>query len=431
MAASKRQPRVFIGLREVSGYYGNLKKGFDQLGCEAAFISLSHTRNRYSLESNPKWAVVINSISQWLSRHLTGTWAARILVVGVLQNIMGPIAFLFALFRYDVFIFGSVSTFFFFLDQPILKLFGKKIIHVFVGSDSRPIYLNGYVMERLDRKSIFKGVLLTFIQKTVLKTIDKFADVIVNIPPQAYFHTRTVANGYIVGYPFEWTGPVIPYSKRVNEKPHILHAPSKPGPKGSVQIKEMMIRLKNKGYDFNYTEITGKTHAEVIAEIQNCDFVVDELYSDMPMSLFAAEAAFFGKPAVVGGYYSAHVKEFLNSEEIPPSFFCLPEAVESAIEKMLIDKELREKIGNAAQVFVKTRWAPKAVAERYLQLLEKDTPTRWWFDPKNIKYRQGCGLSEEGAKKTIRSFVEAGGKRALCLQDKPELRDDLITWALE
>ena len=40
----------------------------------------------------------------------------------------------------------------------------------------------------------------------------------------------------------------------------------------------------------------------ILAELARCDFVIDQLYSDYPLPGLATEAAWFGKPTVVGGY---------------------------------------------------------------------------------------------------------------------------------
>ena len=41
---------------------------------------------------------------------------------------------------------------------------------------------------------------------------------------------------------------------------------------------------------------------EVIEALRNCDFVVDQVYYDVAISYVATEAAFLGKPSVIGSY---------------------------------------------------------------------------------------------------------------------------------
>ena len=180
----------------------------------------------------------------------------------------------------------------------------------------------------------------------------------------------------------------------------------------------------------DYVEITGKPNAEVLQELQRCDFVIDELYSDTPMAVFATEAAFAGKPAVVGSYYYDRIAQDLKSSYIPPSAFCHPDRLEETVENMVRDREGRTSLGKRAQEFVSAHWTATKVAQHYLMLIAGDFPAEWSYDPKNIHYLHGCGFPEDKAKTMIKRFLEVGGKQSLCLSDKPDLEELLIEFAL-
>lgn len=60
------------------------------------------------------------------------------------------------------------------------------------------------------------------------------------------------------------------------------------------------------------------SNATVLQELQQCDFVIDELYSDVPLAMLATEAAIFGKPVIVGGYYSNNFSPENPDSQIPP-----------------------------------------------------------------------------------------------------------------
>ena len=160
----KHHPRIFIGLRELSGYYHHLKKGFDTLGLESVFVNLSGHPYQYGTDDNPPTINIINRIAQKIGTRFYGNWITRIIWVVFLHNIISLILLPWALLRFDVFIFASNSTFFFFIDLPILKLFGKKVIYVFHGSESRPVYLNGYVINNSKLSSILIGIIVVRIQ---------------------------------------------------------------------------------------------------------------------------------------------------------------------------------------------------------------------------------------------------------------------------
>ena len=416
--------KIFIGLRELSGYYHNLKQGFDTLGIESVFVNLSGHPYQYGTDANPAWINAINRMAQKVGTRFFSSWTLRILWIGFFQNVLSLFLFLWALFKFDAFIFASNSTFFFFLDLPVLKMFKKKIIYVFHGSEARPVYLNGYVIKNESRKTIWTGIILARIQKMIITIIDRFADYSINIPPQAYFHSKPFVSWLMVGVPHsagETTKPKVPFAEESRTSVRILHAPSKPGPKGTPVIRHAIQSLKAKGHAIDFVEITGRPNREVLEELQRCDFVVDELYSDTPMAVFATEAAFAGKPTVVGGYYSQNILQDVASECIPPSLFCHPDDLENAIEKMVTDKAYREQLGQKAYGFVRTHWSAERVAARFLRLVDGDVPQDWFYDPYQIRYLHGCGLSEEKAKRIIGKFIAAAGQRALCLEDKPDL----------
>ena len=423
--------KIFIGLRELSGYYHNLKQGFDALGIETVFVNLSGHPYQYGTDANPAWINGINRMAQKIGTRFFSSWTLRILWTCFFQNIISLFLFFWALFKFDAFIFGSNSTFFFFLDLPILKLCGKKIIYVFHGSEARPVYLNGYVMKDDRKTTIWLGIVLARIQKLMIALIDRFADCSINIPPQAYFHTRPFVSWLMVGVPHHITAakPILDFSKRSDTSVRILHAPSKPGPKGTPVIRQAIQTLKEKGHQIDYVEITGRPNREVLEELERCDFVVDEIYSDTPMAVFATEAAFAGKPTIVGGYYARDIIKDVPVACIPPSLFCHPDDLERSIEKMVTDKTYREELGKKAFEFVRTHWSAKMVAARYMQLIKDDIPKEWFYDPYQIRYLHGCGLSEEKARRIIRGFITVAGPGALCLRDKPELVQLFIQFA--
>ncbi len=53
--------------------------------------------------------------------------------------------------------------------------------------------------------------------------------------------------------------------------------------------------------------------------------------------------------------------------------------------------------------------------------VNNNIPEHWMYDPKDIRYVHGLGLSEKYLKTIIRNVIEQGGIEALQLSDKPEL----------
>ena len=59
-------------------------------------------------------------------------------------------------------------------------------------------------------------------------------------------------------------------------------------------------------------------------EIELCDFIVDELYSDSFAAVFAMEAVALGKPVIVGGYGGEELKRHIPAEGRDPNIIPAP-----------------------------------------------------------------------------------------------------------
>jgi glycosyltransferase involved in cell wall biosynthesis len=421
--------RIFMGLTEVAGYYNNLKEGFDELGIESVFVDGSGHRFGYGKE-HPRNPLV--SLVQYAGgKRNSCNGLPRRLWQLAYQATRLPLL-IWALLRFDVFIFGFKSSLLpRFLDLPILKLCGKRVIYVFHGSDSRPPFINGALLGTDLQLSIADCLKRTRRQKEQVRTIERYADLVVNHPPTSHFHERKVVKWLSIGipYPRPFKRAAAAGAKACGGSPtRVLHSPSHPESKGTSTIRRAVERLREKGYHIELVEVIGQPNEVVLAELALCDFVVDQVYSDTPMASFAAEAAIFGKPAVVGGYATARDWE-AGSDTVPPSAYVKPDEIESVIQKLVVDKEYRLRLGECARSFVSLNWSAGQVAKRFIRLIDGDVPEEWWFDPSRVEYLHGYGLSETRARESARLTVEAGSVKALELGDKPGLEKSFVAFA--
>jgi hypothetical protein len=172
----------------------------------------------------------------------------------------------------------------------------------------------------------------------------------------------------------------------------VLHCPTDPIGKGSDRIRAAVNQVRIRGVEIHYRELVGRPNSEVLAALEWCDFVVDELYSDTPMAKFGVEAAHFGRPAVVGSYAVDWYCEALKA--LPPSKLCHPDHIEEAIYELATNPELRLRLGAEARAFVTTMWAPRQVAERLMTLISGKVPREWIVDPAALTYVHGWGIPE-------------------------------------
>lgn len=409
--------KIFMGFTEIAGYYKHLKQGFHSIGIDCTFVDLTENRFKFGAGDVP------NLLVKWLKWLYKRN--SKSLTDKILKRFWWPskaLVFLWALVKFDVFIFGYNSSFLRFYDFPILKFFGKKIICVFHGSDSRPPYIDGAIMAS-KQVSIEQCIRMTQQKKKVIKKIDKYADVIISVPPQGYFHQRPFVLSFYIGTPNEvGKKHKLPVQKLEKEtKVCIVHAPSAPEAKGTREIRQVINNLKNKGYQIELIELIGMPNEVVLEKLAQCDFAVDQLYCDCYMPGFATEAAWFGKPAVIGSYAKYLWDNVLPEDKTPPTCFCHPDEFEAVVEKLITDEKYRLDQGRRAREFVESQGSAKRVAEGYLRLIKGNIPEHWMYDPQDIRYVHGLGLSEKYLKTIIRNVIEQGGIEALQLSDKPEL----------
>ena len=142
--------------------------------------------------------------------------------------------------------FGSNFTSLKHVELPILRLFKKKIIFVFHGSDSRPPYLDGALMNEESSIDIHQCIELAAKKKSEIKKIEKYADVLIIYPTQGHFHERSFILSPYLGLPFELTGN-LPLQQPEKKNLMILHAPSNPVAKGTPLIRKRSCESQKKG----------------------------------------------------------------------------------------------------------------------------------------------------------------------------------------
>jgi glycosyltransferase involved in cell wall biosynthesis len=359
----------------------------------------------------------------------------RKLLLVAAHDLWGWLVLLRVITRFDAFIFiyGQTITNSAF-ELWLLKRLGRKIVFVYTGSDSRPPYMDGgWFPGGVEDDLPSPATLLSTARrcKRKLRLHERYADYLVNSPATAHFHERPYINWFALGIP-----KALPICPRIDPQPagrpgpvRVLHGPSNPLVKGTAEILDVLDRLRHKGHSIELVKIQGMPNEVVLQELARCDFIVDQLYADTPLAAFSTEAAFFGKPAVVGGYFAEAIEQCLEPADIPPSLFVVPDDLEMAIERLVVDSAFRLQLGEQARQFVLSRWSLTAVAGRYLQLLRDDIPNQWWCDPAEVRYLSGCGLPKGRSRRLVALLIDHFGASALQVQDKPELESALVEFA--
>lgn len=432
-AKKRRKHRVFIGPVNVASYYSGLEAGLHELGINAELVLFTkHRYLRNAQGSNRPLAVRLTDWCVDRTCETVPTSAALRLVASVLFPLAKLLVFLWSLVCCDVFVFAAAKGFYSLYELPLLKLFGKRLIFVFNGSESRPAYMGGLTGNNISEKQLQKIQRRSCRQKKRLLWIEQYADVCINHAPHSYFHEKPYIDHCIIGHPVALSSDSVSDAvafERDNHSVRIVHAPSVCGPKGTNIIRAMIQELKDEGLQIDYVELTGRPNSEVLAELQHCDFVVDELYSDISLAGLGTEAAFFGKPAVVGGYAQETLQSLVGGSQLPMATYVQPEQTKDTIRRLILDARFRKECGDTAQRFVQEQWAPSKMAARFLRIIDGDIPDEWWVRPTKLRYLHGFGATEETRRNVIRRLIENRGSQTLLLSDKPELEQALVEFA--
>jgi hypothetical protein len=423
--------RILLGPIEIAGYYAGLEAGFRELGADALSLDLEGNRFGYGRDSGR------DPMAVRLSRRLAAeirtrqSQAIRRRLCKAARALANALVLIWAISRYDVFVFSFGQTLLGTRELPLLRRLGKRIVFVFHGSDARPPYIDGVRMAPDRAMPTGTCIRSTRRMKSKVKRIERYAHAVVAQPAFSHFFERPVVNFFAIGVPWRDRPAVAEGRQRAGKSIRILHSPSDPVVKGSARIREAIDALKAEGLAPELVELQGVPNDVVLRELADCDFVIDQVYSDAPMVGFATEAAVAGKPSIVGGYAWPENHRAFGDLPMPPVEECAPDDLAGAIRRLASNEGRRRSLGAAARTFVLDRWSRAAVARRFLTLIEGERPAEWMFDPRGLRYVEGCGLTRDRARANVRAVIAAGGPAALCLSDKPELEALFVAFAAD
>ena len=413
---------VFIGTIEVAGVASNLALGLKQIGYDVLFISKFHHRFAYEARLKPSRINAIwQKIGDWRQSPKCQNKILKILGF-LLDKCVAFIVLAYALKKCDIFVlnFGSqiVSRKF---DLLLLKYLNKKIIVIYLGSDSRPPYLDGGRFPGVDNEEIPKAEIIYKQIKKCKKMValhERYADYIINNRHSGHYFKKPfldyeqVSPVAVIGLEDEATRMNATEIPTKNDGINILHIPSNSLVKGTTVIESTIQDLQKDGYPIHFTKIENVTNAEVQANVSKCDFIIDQLYSDQKLPVFATEAALQAKPVIIAGY-SASLEFQENVATSETSFFVHPTQIRQAIIYFLENPKFRECISGNAKIFSSNHQTPHAVALRFELMFADDVPDNWYCHEFSTNDLTGCGLTEERRTALMEAVINKYGSSAL------------------
>ena len=432
--------RILVGPNEIAGVTSRIAVALARAGAIVLFFKGQDHPFDPHLEDSGNlrrlFRRTIGVASRWQAKR-----GVAALPGGLLEGIAKLLAFLKAcVWAQTIVMIGGKGFFGGALEYAFLRLLGKRVVHVFVGTASRPRYLSGYAKGVVKDGVVNQKALKHLVRRTKrqarrIRGISRYASLVVENPLCGHFHIRPFVNWFKLGVPLDVAAlerkPRITNATptRAEGKVRVLHCPSRPEIKGSAHIQAVMDKLIREGLPLEFHQITGVPHGQVLHEITQADFVVDQLYSDSPLAGFAAEASAFGKAAIVGGYGWKLFPDFLRPEEMPPTAVCHPDELEDCVRSLVLDPARRAELGNQLRAFLGGQWSEAAFAARFARIMTGDIPADWMFAPAQVRYTHGLGLEEHEVRDLIRVLIERFGPESLQVELIPGLADHFAAFA--
>lgn len=159
------------------------------------------------------------------------------------------------------------------------------------------------------------------------------------------------------------------YPSLETRRPKIVHAPSSKAVKGTIHVTSAVERLKKRGLEFEYMEVSGVTHQKAMQIYSQADIIVDQLLIGSH-GVFACEAMALGKPVI------CYIMEELI-ETYPDGFPIInanPETLESVLESLIADPARRYEAGVKGRKYVEAFHDIEVVAGKLKTLYQALLP---------------------------------------------------------
>lgn len=269
--------------------------------------------------------------------------------------------FFYCLRTYDVFHFHGMRTLLpQSIDLPILRLFGKKTIMQYWGSDIIQFDIAQYRM--LYKKEDFEKV---FHQqddekkRTQIAKMEKMVDVtIVGDPELLPFSPKSKVVPKALNLDkFEFVGV-----NKENHRLKIVHAPSNRGVKGTDKIIEVIDNLKKSGLDFEFILVEGKSNLEAMEIYKSADLIIDDIMQG-PYGILCMEAMALGKPVM------CRIDDSLI-QNYPglPVINVNPDNLGQKIKEVMASSSLREKLSHEGREYMEANHDIMKSAQKFLDL---------------------------------------------------------------
>ena len=362
--------RIFIGLTDVANFTSIFANGFEALDHEV--FTVVWNKSRFYPDS--QYNLVIDE-------RVPGTkdnnkYKSYLKIILNLAQIIKSI-------NCDVFIIYAPAVLPTGIIYPVLKLLGKKIITVFLGSDIRYWYA---FQEEMKSLGVHNEMLPFFEyaknrsggsywdkQRTV-EVAEKYSAIIISQPDYSQLLSRPYMRACV---PLNLS--TLTFNVPARSEPLILHAPSVPEAKGTDIVLRVIEELSAEGLRFQFRLIENMPNEDLRNLLAEADIVVDEFYS-VTVGGLSSEAMATGN-AVLTRYLA-------DFSKVPPGCPAINTSIHTLkdnLRQIILDLELRTQLAYAGRPYVEANNDNVKVCTDLLNWVEQKNTLTYDFYPSFYK----------------------------------------------
>ncbi len=258
------------------------------------------------------------------------------------------------------------------LDLPLLRLFRKKIVMTYCGSDIRLISVertrNPYV--HLLNLGLNRPA-LDWTKRCKMRWQGIWCHKIIAVRNLVAFTQglvpteKLVTHCWVHNIGFDTSICPDPQSLHTNKRPLVVHAPSERNIKGTIYVERAIAELRALGVEFEYREVSGMPNQEAQKIYREADIIVDQFLIG-GIGTLAFEGMGLGKPVV------SYVLPDVMAEHFPdcPVYNTTLDQIAEHLEELISQPDLRLDLGRRGIAFVKSHIDHDTINQQVLELYQ-------------------------------------------------------------
>lgn len=345
----KKNFTVFHGIVDTAFQARNSAEALNEIGIKTFFI----TKRKHPFEMRDGYHIFQ---SNYLLLNLIS------LMLNLIRNFS----------KYDVYHYHSSQTLLYSIEIPFQRLLRKKVYSELHGSDLRYLFKQGvykfafdsvynskkYDSKRMKRK-IYTYLNLLFSPRLIFhdyELINYLPDRIRRNRPIFFVPLRINLDKFVF----------VNHNTKILSRLKIIHAPSDRMIKGTIFIENAIKELQ-KIYDFDFELIENKDNLMLLEKLYEADIVIDQLLIGS-YGVFSIEAMYAQKPVIC----------YIAEENLDHFPIDLPiqnanyENLTYRIEELLLDSELRSRLGSKGKEYVEKYHDSKKIAYLLKDIYSKE-----------------------------------------------------------